>query len=63
MVTTSSGIEPRLGSVGKVVPDLELRLVDPDGTDVLAGDPGEIWVRGANVFLGYWNDPEATAAP
>jgi long-chain acyl-CoA synthetase len=61
VVTTSSGIEPRLGSVGKVVPDLELRLVDPDGTDVLAGDPGEIWVRGANVFLGYWNDPEATA--
>ena len=46
MVTTSSGIEPRLGSVGKVVPDLELRLVDPDGTDVLAGDPGEIWVQG-----------------
>jgi long-chain acyl-CoA synthetase len=61
VVTTSTGIEPRLGSVGKVVPDLELRLVDPDGTDVLAGDPGEIWVRGANVFLGYWNDPEATA--
>jgi long-chain acyl-CoA synthetase len=61
VVTTSSGIEPRLGSVGQVVPDLELRLVDPDGTDVLAGDPGEIWVRGANVFLGYWNDPEATA--
>ena len=61
VVTTSSGIEPRTGSVGKVVADLELRLVDPDGTDALAGDPGEIWVRGANVFLGYWNNPEATA--
>ena len=61
VVTTSSGIEPRPGSVGKVVADLELRLVDPDGTDALAGDPGEIWVRGANVFLGYWNNPEATA--
>jgi len=61
VVTTSSGIEPRLGSVGKVVPDLELRLVDLDGTDALAGDPGEVWVRGPNVFLGYWNDAEATA--
>jgi long-chain acyl-CoA synthetase len=61
VVTTSSGIEPRIGSVGKVVPDLELRLVDPDGTDVLSGDPGEIWVRGANVFQGYWRNPEATA--
>ncbi|HEY8092415.1 MAG TPA: AMP-binding protein [Acidimicrobiales bacterium] len=61
VVTTSSGIAPRAGSVGKVVPDLELRLVDPDGTDALAGDPGEIWVRGANVFQGYWNDGEATA--
>ena len=61
VVTTSSGIAPRAGSVGKVVPDLELRLVDPDGTDALAGDPGEIWVRGANVFQGYWNDEAATA--
>jgi long-chain acyl-CoA synthetase len=61
VVTTSSGIEPRTGSVGKVVSDLELRLVDPDGTDALVGDPGEIWVRGANVFQGYWNNPEATA--
>jgi long-chain acyl-CoA synthetase len=54
--------ERRRGSVGVPVPGLEVRLVDVDGEDVLEGDPGEIWVRGPNVFAGYWQDPEATAA-
>ena len=61
IVTTSVGIEPRRGSVGKPLDGVELRLVDVDGADVLEGDPGEIWVRGPNVFAGYWADPEATA--
>jgi long-chain acyl-CoA synthetase len=59
-VTTSVGIEPRPGSVGKALDGVDVRLVDGDGTDVLDGDPGEIWVRGANVFAGYWQDAEAT---
>lgn len=48
------------GSVGRPLPGVEIRLVDTDGADVLAGDPGEVWVRGDNVFAGYWNEPEAT---
>ena len=42
-------------------PGVEVRLVDADGNDVLDGDPGEILVRGPNVFAGYWNDADATA--
>ena len=52
----------RDGSIGVPLPGVELRLVDSDGADALAGDPGEIWVRGPNVFAGYWDDPEATRA-
>jgi long-chain acyl-CoA synthetase len=50
------------GSVGLPLPGIELRLVDGDGHDVEVGDPGEVWVRGPNVFAGYWNDQEASAA-
>jgi long-chain acyl-CoA synthetase len=61
VVTTSVGIDARRGSVGQVLEGVEVRLVDSDGADALDGDPGEIWVRGANVFAGYWDDPDATA--
>ena len=49
------------GSIGVPLPGIELRLVDDDGEDAINGDSGEIWVRGANVFPGYWQDPVATA--
>ncbi|HUF84436.1 MAG TPA: AMP-binding protein, partial [Acidimicrobiia bacterium] len=52
---------PRAGSIGPPLPGVDVRLVDVDGADVLAGDPGEIWVRGPNVFPGYWRDEQATA--
>lgn len=60
VVTSSNGLSPRYGSVGRALVGQEIRLVDPDGHDVPVGDAGELWVRGDNVFLGYWNDQEAT---
>lgn len=53
---------PVPGSVGLPLPDVELRLVDGDGRTVAPGDLGEVQIRGPNVFAGYWDDPEATAA-
>ena len=62
VVTSSTGTNAPVGSIGPVLPGIAMRLVDPDGEDVLVGDAGEIWVQGPNVFQGYWNDSEATAA-
>jgi long-chain acyl-CoA synthetase len=63
-IVTTSAIgrrEPSPGSIGPPLPGVDVRLVDADGTDVLPGDPGEIWVHGPNVFPGYWRDLDATA--
>jgi len=51
----------RPGSVGTPIEGVELRLVDPAGADVPAGEVGEVAIRGHNVMKGYWLRPEATA--
>lgn len=62
VVTSPRGTDAPAGSIGIPIPAVELRIVDALGEDVLVGDAGEVWVRGPNVFAGYWEDPEATAA-
>jgi long-chain acyl-CoA synthetase len=47
---------PKPGFVGKALPGIDLELRDEDGNPVEDGDPGEVVVRGANVFSGYWPD-------
>lgn len=55
--------ERRPGAVGTPLHGVEIRLMDETGKSVAdEGTPGEILVRGPNVFLEYWNRPDATAA-
>ncbi len=56
------GVTPA-GSVGKLAPNSEARLIDPEtGRDAPTGASGELWVRGPMVMKGYLNNPAATAA-
>ncbi|RDI43277.1 AMP-binding protein [Nocardia mexicana] len=53
----------RTATVGRVGPHLEVKVVDPaTGLTVPRGEPGELCTRGYSVMLGYWNEPEKTAA-
>ena len=52
----------KLGSVGKPLPHLHVRVVDDKGRDVATNEMGEIILKGPKVFKGYWKNPEATAA-
>ena len=51
---------------GRAIDDVEVKIVDPENADhatneMARGEPGEIVVRGYNIMLGYWQDPEKTA--
>jgi long-chain acyl-CoA synthetase len=52
----------RLGTVGRPLPEVELRTVGPDGADTSVGTPGEVLVRSPSNASGYWQAPEETAA-
>ncbi|MDZ7760531.1 MAG: acyl-CoA synthetase [Desulfovermiculus sp.] len=49
------------GSIGMPIPELEVRIVDPETlNDVEQDQEGELWLRGPNISPGYWRDPEET---
>ncbi|MET9765594.1 AMP-binding protein [Streptomyces sp. NPDC006372] len=55
-------LEHRTGTVGRVLPHLEVKVVDPaTGVTQPRGVTGELCTRGYSVMLGYWNEPEKTA--
>ncbi len=74
LTTTLCSQTNKIGSIGRPIPGVELKLVSPDGQEIEAADhddhddeefaspqspgtdPGEIWVRGKNLFSGYWPD-------
>ncbi len=58
---TDDALEKRVATVGRVLPHLEVKIVDPSGHVVPRGQIGEFLTRGYSVMLGYWNEPTKTA--
>jgi long-chain acyl-CoA synthetase len=61
VTTNAAGPIVKPGTVGPAIPGMEVKIVDPDGNELPAGELGELICRGANVMMGYWHQPEATA--
>lgn len=55
-------LDTKLGSIGKGIPGVELRVLNESGLDVRPGEVGEIVATGRNVARGYWRDPEESAS-
>ena len=53
--------EAKMGSIGRVVPGVEVKIVDENGEEVPVDEPGEIITRGPHVMKGYFRNPQATA--
>ena len=50
----------KLGTVGPLVPESEMQVMDDEGQEVAAGERGELWIRGPQVMLGYWRAEQAS---
>lgn len=53
-------LREKIDSIGKAIPEVELKLVKENGKEAEIGEEGEIIARGSNIMLGYWNNPEET---
>jgi fatty-acyl-CoA synthase len=62
MTVHDDPLERRVGTVGRVLPHCEIKIVDAAGAVVPRCMPGELCTRGYSVMLGYWNDDKATKA-
>jgi acyl-CoA synthetase (AMP-forming)/AMP-acid ligase II len=54
--------EAKMGSIGKAIPGVTLRILDKNGNELPDGEVGELVASGPNIMQGYWKDPKATAA-
>jgi fatty-acyl-CoA synthase len=58
--STDDPVERRVSTVGRILPHLEVKIVDGEGNIVPVGEKGELCTRGYSVMQGYWNDPDKT---
>ena len=54
-------LNDKLGSIGRSIPEVEIRVIREDGSEAQPGDCGELVARGPNISSGYWNNPQETA--
>jgi long-chain acyl-CoA synthetase len=59
--TNVAGPVIKPGTAGPALPGVEVKIVDEQGREIPRGESGELICRGANIMLGYWHQPEATA--
>jgi acyl-CoA synthetase (AMP-forming)/AMP-acid ligase II len=54
-------LRSKLGSIGKGIPGVELKVLNEAGNEVIPGETGEIVAKGDNIMIGYYQEPEMTA--
>jgi fatty-acyl-CoA synthase len=58
--STADPLDRRVGTVGRIQPHIEVKIVDREGRILAPGTPGELCTRGYSVMRGYWDDPART---
>ncbi len=59
--STDDPVEKRVSTVGRILPHVQVKIIDADGRIVARGERGELCTRGYSVMRGYWNEPQKTA--